>query len=412
MKQTTLFTAISGVLSISALSIELAQAGNSVTVTSISDQPEQGLTTLREAIAEANTIANPMINFDQTLFSVPQTILLENGELLISTNTTINGPGKDLLTVDGNENSRIFRIDDETDALINVEISGVTLTRGNGSSPADTRTGGCVLSFESLTLNDSVVTQCDSVGNGGGIFTRFGSLNLNSSTLSANFSGNNGGGLYLRDASAMLSESTLSNNSTLFSGGAVFVSRSSHLELSNSTISDNSIMASGSRGGGIFIDNNTSSLFVQHSTIIKNSRQGVFSRQSSLININNSIIANNTTDDCDFTNINGNSINHNNLDSDGSCDVLASNHFTVIDPRLGPLSYNGGSTMTHLPLPGSPAIDNGDEALCLDFDQRSISRPQDGDGNGSSFCDIGAVESLNLEGDFIFSDGFEISNDS
>jgi hypothetical protein len=30
------------------------------------------------------------------------------------------------------------------------------------------------------------------------------------------------------------------------------------------------------------------------------------------------------------------------------------------DPLLGPLQDNGGPTLTHLPLPGSPAIDAGD----------------------------------------------------
>src|SRR5690606_6516618 len=30
-----------------------------------------------------------------------------------------------------------------------------------------------------------------------------------------------------------------------------------------------------------------------------------------------------------------------------------------IDPMLGPLQYNGGSTPTHRPLPGSPLIDAG-----------------------------------------------------
>ena len=30
-----------------------------------------------------------------------------------------------------------------------------------------------------------------------------------------------------------------------------------------------------------------------------------------------------------------------------------------IDPSLGPLQANGGPTHTHVPLPGSPAIDQG-----------------------------------------------------
>lgn len=67
-----------------------------------------------------------------------------------------------------------------------------------------------------------------------------------------------------------------------------------------------------------------------------------------------------------------------------------------LDPMLGPLQLNGGPTRTHEPLAGSPAIDRG---ICSDaagnvitVDQRGFVRPEDGDGNGSFDCDVGAVE--------------------
>src|SRR5690606_30241003 len=42
-----------------------------------------------------------------------------------------------------------------------------------------------------------------------------------------------------------------------------------------------------------------------------------------------------------------------------------------VDPKLGPLADNGGATLTHLPLEGSPAIDTGDPAFTgLTTDQR------------------------------------------
>ena len=72
---------------------------------------------------------------------------------------------------------------------------------------------------------------------------------------------------------------------------------------------------------------------------------------------------------------------------------------------LGPLVDNGGSTLTHLPLQGSPVIDVGDQTLLpanLDFDQR-----------GAGFdrvigvnVDLGAVELLPRP-QLIFSDSFE-----
>lgn len=62
------------------------------------------------------------------------------------------------------------------------------------------------------------------------------------------------------------------------------------------------------------------------------------------------------------------------------------------DPVLGPLQDNGGVTETMALGPGSSAIDTGDDGLCPATDQRSVARPQDGDGDGVAHCDVGAYE--------------------
>ena len=61
----------------------------------------------------------------------------------------------------------------------------------------------------------------------------------------------------------------------------------------------------------------------------------------------------------------------------------------VADAGLDSLANNGGPTLTHALLAGSPAIDAADNAVCPATDQRGVARPQ---GPG---CDIGAFE---LEG--------------
>ena len=63
-----------------------------------------------------------------------------------------------------------------------------------------------------------------------------------------------------------------------------------------------------------------------------------------------------------------------------------------LDPRLGPLSDNGGPTQTQALLTGSPAIGAAGTRQCPRRDQRGIPRPQDGDGNSVPVCDIGAFE--------------------
>ena len=64
----------------------------------------------------------------------------------------------------------------------------------------------------------------------------------------------------------------------------------------------------------------------------------------------------------------------------------------VMLPGLGPLASNGGPTQTHAVLKGSPAIDRVAISGCLGTDQRGKRRPQNGDGKGTSRCDVGAFE--------------------
>ena len=66
---------------------------------------------------------------------------------------------------------------------------------------------------------------------------------------------------------------------------------------------------------------------------------------------------------------------------------------------LSPLQDNGGPTKTHQPLAGSPVIDAANPAApgsggtsCPTTDQRGVGRPRDGNGDGTSRCDMGAVE--------------------
>jgi len=85
------------------------------------------------------------------------------------------------------------------------------------------------------------------------------------------------------------------------------------------------------------------------------------------------------------------SLGHN-MDSDGTCigvtppAVPAEGDFTD-NPLLDPiLANNGGPTLNHALLDGSPAIDASADGSCPPVDRRGVSRPR-----GSS-CDIGAFE--------------------
>ena len=76
-----------------------------------------------------------------------------------------------------------------------------------------------------------------------------------------------------------------------------------------------------------------------------------------------------------------------NLASDASCAFGGTGDLNSTNLLLDPLANNGGSTMTHALLPGSPAIDAVPLASCtVSTDQRGESRPQ------GAACDIGAFE--------------------
>jgi hypothetical protein len=81
-----------------------------------------------------------------------------------------------------------------------------------------------------------------------------------------------------------------------------------------------------------------------------------------------------------------------NIVADGSCELAGPGDAIGVNPALGVLADNGGPTLTHLPLAGSPAIDSVPASVCTGLvsgpfsDQRGIARPQ---GAG---CDAGAVE--------------------
>ena len=164
------------------------------------------------------------------------------------------------------------------------------------------------------------------------------------------------------------------------------------LILLDSTIGGNS--TSIGNGGGI---DNYNTLTVLNSTVNGNTAGqrggGILNSSGGTITLNTTIIAGNTAvsggPDCSGIPA---SQGHNLIgDSSGCSFTAATGDLLNVDPLLGPLQDNGGPTFTHALLPGSPAIDAGDDATCLDTDQRGISRPQ------RAACDIGAYEFV--EGD-------------
>ena len=185
------------------------------------------------------------------------------------------GPGADLLTVSGNNQSKIFSIL-ETPV---VSISGMTLTNGNGvgASPGNTF-GGAVYNQGVLTLTNMVITGNSATSDGGGVYNSTSdSMTIIGCTITNNTAASQSGGVHNHSSATMtITDSTISNNAVTTGtgsgngGGGIYSEDSSTLSLTNTTISGNTATSS---GGGILADSVTFTM--TNSTISGNSATGV-----------------------------------------------------------------------------------------------------------------------------------------
>jgi IPTL-CTERM motif len=259
--------------------------------------------------------------------------------------------------------------------------SGLLTISGGSARRVFTVNAGVTVTFQNLTI----VNGNSGGAGGGGIFNN-GTVTISNSTLSGN-SGNGGGGIFNGGAATVtISNSTFSgNSSTGGSGGGIY--NNGTATISNSTFSGNSTPAN---GGGINSDGGT--VTISNSTFSGNSATtggGIF-RNGGTVTLRNTIVANSTSGgNCSGTITDGG----NNLDSASTCG-FATNAKNNTNPNLGALT----GSPAYFPLStGSAAIDAGDNTICAavpvsNASQNGVTRPTDGDGNGTATCDIGSYE--------------------
>ncbi len=511
--QSVLFRGLRGaalaILSLMMLTVTPVVAhATTCTVTSLADS---GAGTLRAHLEDPSCD-----RIDFAGLTLPATISLTSGELVVGRNVTIDGPGASLLTVMRSSAAfafRILHISPGVSAVIDgLTISnGFTLERnfvgeyGGGGILVD---GSATLALSNSTVSGnasatwncsspppsappSTPTPCFGPGQGGGIDNRHGTLALTNSTVSGNgtcanvdfCSSANGirsrgtltligssvsnnlpasyaGGI-LTEGPTTIIDSTISGNHARSGPGGIWAI--GNLTISGSTISGNSATLGfggiyfsgnyaqtsagdnytltlvnssvvGNRGGGVFNDNaivrvtNTTfsgnsneydplftgaaiatwwetgsgpdpvATVITHSTFSGNTPHSLtfytnpsgYPQAPELFSVRNSIFADAGSSCSDASYNVPISDGGFNLEHGSSCGFTAAGSQSNVDPLLGPLQNDGGSTWTHPLVAGSPAIDAG---ACTDLqgdpvttDQRGIARPQ------GTRCDIGAYE--------------------
>ena len=354
-----------------------------LTVTSLDDS---GVGSLRWALDSA--CDGGVLLFDPALAG--GTIALSSGSLVTGKQVTIDAVDAAPVTVSGGGTDRVLIVDPGAD----VTVRHLAISDGYGW-----QVGGGILNNGALTLdhvtvsNNLMATDAgDFWQGGGGIYSGDGaSLTLVDSTVTGNTADWSGGGVYsFVNSSTTILRSTISNNVSNDVGGGLRLL--SNAEITNSTISGN--QSTGWYGGAFFLTEGVVDLV--NSTVADNVSPswapaaifvGTFGSAGATLNLGNSIVANNATEGCVLLYGGAGAIAINssgsNVFSDGTCSPIAGDQI-VGDAGLGALFDNGGPTETHALLPGSPAIDAADNALCPATDQRSVAR--------DATCDVGAFE--------------------
>lgn len=394
------------------------------------DLTNNGNCTLREAVVAANTdvavdactagsgadtIQLAAGTYQLTVEGTGESASSATGDLDIRSDLTIDGAGPTATVVAGAWAAN-------TDRIFQVLIPGTDATMldltirdgGGGQQAAAVLVSGPTVS---LQMSNSVMTSNETTNDVGALWNSGGTVTLRDVTISANTAGNccnslandpgtmtlervtihgnaaeDNSGVY-NDGTLTVIDSTISGNTTtgaLGTQGAGFLIDGGTATITNSTISGNS---SSTDGGGISVDAGT--LTVNNATITGNVADGdadgsgdgggIAQTDPGTVTISNSIVGGNSdrggqSPDCSGTVATGGA---NVAQSTTGCTFASGPGDLVgVDPVLGPLADNGGPTMTHALLAGSPAINAGG-AGCTAADQRGLPR---------SDCDIGAYE--------------------
>jgi hypothetical protein len=253
-------------------------------------------------------------------------------------------------------------------------VNGSTITNNTGF-PGTVIAGAGIENGGQATITDSTIANNSTDYVGGGLYNQGGQMTVTGCTIAGN-TALYGAGVDVADGHVQIINSTISGNTAQNEGGGLWAgfAGSVHrgvVDLTSVTITLNTSLSHFSAAGG---------------------GGGAYFDSVQALHIRNSIVAGNTAavngPDMDGDAI---SLGHNLIgQTDDSTGWVASDLTGTsddpLDPHLGPLQDNGGPTMTHALLAGSPALGQGDPALAGFTDQRGSVRVS------SQPLDIGAFQ--------------------
>ncbi|MGV6850946.1 MAG: choice-of-anchor Q domain-containing protein [bacterium] len=301
----------------------------------------------------------------------------------------------------------------------------------------DIRPGVDLVTFQNFIIRGGVSA------NGGAIYIRDGvdEVNITRVKFTENIANTDGGAIYNIGSTLIIEDSSFISNTALNDGAAIyedcgdtdikkttFANNSGHLLLSHYTSSihytknaslrtfcqlsvTNSTISGVETGAGIYVLEPSlawpMNLVLVGSSLLENMNAIRFNADTEL-SMANTLFANNALFNCVLDTAVGVGLaNLTNLDDGNSCSsLLGGLSLTMTNPELEPLQLDAVNWHQYaVPQAASVVVDGGSITNCPQTDQRGQMRPVDGDEDGGSECDIGAIE--RVPNPWLFKDSFE-----
>ena len=257
---------------------------------------------------------------------------------------------------------------------------------------------GGILNDGTLSLDQSQVAYNEGDNTSAGGIRNDGALTVSRSLIAANRGVT--AGVENFKGTLIMSDSLVSKNDGGVGGSTGGIRSNGTATLTNVTITNNS----GGRVGGLLSWGGDSTL--TNVTVARNGylyadgvpeqAGGIAAEEAGTITLWNTIVADNAGEECYRSDPKVTSIIGGASDLvdplEFACGIFPVPGQPFGDPRLLPLKPNGGPTWTLALRADSPAIDAGSNEHCPATDQRGVTRPRDGDGDGKAVCDVGAYE--------------------
>ena len=317
-----------------------------------------GTVTITDALI-ANNLATGTSGSGGGILSLAGTVAIENSTFAQNSATRAGGA---IEVIDGTLNimSSIFTANDvngtagaanpgnggaihiSDTATIMIDQSEFTANLAGREGGAVWNQTGSTMTITNSTIDGNIANGAGATNGGGGVFVNGGTVIISNSTISNNVSTGvdaNGGGIHVKVGTAELMTSTISGNTSAANGGGIYTNDG--LSLNAVTIANNSAVA---EGGGVANMGMVAST-MKNSLIATNIGASADVYAASTPTLSNGYNLIGSADASAITAV--------------ATDLIGSST-AVLDPMIGALADNGGTTETHALLDGSIAYNAGD----------------------------------------------------